>query len=135
MDREYPAEVERKQKTLLPILKAAKWIPDYKRQSKLEDDKLVLKGRSYTVNMLNQLPDELNTFKVTSKEDENTVGFFGEINQSIFYPSSFIHEGTKYISSEQFIQANKAKYFGDYDRQSMILGCTSSSECKIWLNK
>ena len=57
-----------------------KQIPDYKRQSKLEDDKLVLKGRSYTVNMLNQLPDELNTFKVTSKEDENTVGFFREIN-------------------------------------------------------
>ena len=57
MDREYPTEIERKRKTLLPILKAAKWIPDYKRQSKLEDDKLVLKGRSYTVNMLNQLPD------------------------------------------------------------------------------
>ena len=131
MDHEYPAEIERKRKTLLPILKAAKWIPDYKRQSKLEDDKLVLKGRSYTVNMLNQLPDELNTFKVTSKEDENTVGFFGEINPlSNFYPSSFTHESTKYISSEQFIQANKAKYLGDYDRQSMILGCTTSSECK-----
>ena len=116
---------------MLPILKAAKWIPDYKRQSKLEDDKLVLKGRSYTVNMLNQLPDELNSFKVTSKEDENTVGFFGEINPlSNFYPSSFTHKGTKYISSEQFIQANKAKYFGDYDRQSMILGCATSSECK-----
>ena len=108
-----------------------KRIPDYKRQSKLKDDKLVLKGRSYTVNMLNQLPDKLNSFKVTSKEDENTVGFFGEINPlSNFYPSSFTHKGTKYISSEQFIQANKAKYFGNYDRQSMILGCTTSSECK-----
>ena len=64
VDREYPTEIERKQKTLLPILKAAKQIPDYKRQSKLEDDKLVLKGRSYTVNMLNQLPDKLNTFVV-----------------------------------------------------------------------
>ena len=131
VDREYPAEIERKRKTLLPILKAAKRIPDYKRQSKLEDNKLVLKGRSYTVNMLNQLPDKLNSFKVTSKEDENTVGFFKEINPlSNFYPSSFNHEGTNYISSEQFIQANKAKYFGDYDRQSMILGCTTSSECK-----
>ena len=30
VDREYPAETERKRKTLLPILKAAKWLPDYK---------------------------------------------------------------------------------------------------------
>ena len=63
-----------------PILKAVKRLPDYKRQSRLEDDKLVLKGRPYTVSMLNQLPDELNTFKVTSKEDAFTVGFFGGIN-------------------------------------------------------
>ena len=80
VDREYPAETEKKRKTLLPILKAAKRLPGYKRQSKLENDKLVLKGRPYTVSMLNQLPDELNAFKVTSKEDTQTVGFFGEIN-------------------------------------------------------
>ena len=30
VDREYPAETERKRKTLLPILKAAKRLPDYK---------------------------------------------------------------------------------------------------------
>ena len=132
VDREYPADTEKKRKTLLPILKAAKRIPEYKRQSRLDDDKLVLKGRPYTVGMLNQLPDELNAFKVTSKEDAHTVGFFGEINPlSNFHESPFTHEGTQYISSEQFIQANKAKYFGDLDTYSMILGCTTSLECKI----
>ena len=129
VDREYPAETEKKRKILLPILKAAKRLPDYKRQSKLEDDKLVLKGRSYTVGMLNQLPDELNAFKVTSKEDTNTVGFFGGINPlSNFYDAPFAHEGTRYISSEQFIQAHKAKYFGDSSTQELILGCTTSLE-------
>ena len=109
VDREYPAETERKRKTLLPILKAAKRLPDYKRQSRPEDDKLVLKGRPYTVTMLNQLPDELNSFKVTSKENPSTVGFFGEINPlSNFFPASFTHEGVQYISSEQYIQASKA---------------------------
>ena len=133
VDREYPAETERKRKTLLPILKAVKWLLDYKMQSRLEDDKLILKGRSrpYTVSMLNQLPDKLNAFKVTSKKDASTVGFFGEINPlSNFYLSSFTYDGIQYISSEQFIQANKAKYFGDHDMQSMILGCTTSLECK-----
>ena len=132
VDREYPTETEKKRKTLLPILKAAKRLPDYKRQSRLEDDKIVLKSRPYTVGMLNQLPDELNAFKVTSKEDSQTVGFFGAINPlSNFYEVPFMYEGTRYISSEQFIQANKAKYFGDLNMQELILGCTTSLECKI----
>ena len=131
VDREYPAETERKRKTLLPILKAAKRLPDYKKQSRLEDDKLVLKGKPYTVTMLNQLPDELNSFKVTSKENPTVVGFFGEINPlSNFFPALFTHEGSQYISSEQFIQASKAQYFGDIETHSKIMGCTTSFECK-----
>ena len=36
----------------------------------------------------------------------------------------------QYISSEQFIQANKAKYFGDHEAYNQIMGCTTSLECK-----
>ena len=131
VDREYPIDIERKWKTLLPVLRAAKRLSNYKKQSWLEDDKLVLKGRSYNVNPLNQLPEELNVFKVTSKENETAIGFFGEINPlSNFYPSPFIHEGVQYISSEQLIQANKAKLFGDTEMYNEILCCTTSLECK-----
>ena len=80
---------------------------------------------------MNQLPEELNVFKVTSQENEHTIGYFGEINSlSNFYPSSFVHEGVQYISGEQLIQANKAKLFGDTDTYNEILCCTSSLECK-----
>ena len=83
--------------------------------------------------MLNQLPDELNSFKVTSKENPSTIGFFGEINPlSNFYPASFTHDGLQYISSEQFIQARKAQYFGDIDTHSKIMGCSTSLECKTF---
>ena len=34
IDREYPVDIERKRKTLLPILKAAKRLPDYKKGSR-----------------------------------------------------------------------------------------------------
>ena len=45
-------------------------------------------------------------FKVTTRENENVVGFFGEINPlSNFYLAAFAHEGIHYISSEQLIQA------------------------------
>ena len=115
----------------MPVLQAAKRLPGYKRQSRLEDDKLVLKGRPYTVSTLNQLPEELNVFKVTTKENETMVGFFREINPlSNFYLSTFLYDGIHYICSEQFIQANKAKYFGDLDTYNMILGCMTLLECK-----
>ena len=105
VDKEYPAEVERKRRTLLPILKAARQLSDYKKGSRLEEDWLILKGRPYTVNTLSQLPDELNVFSVTSKENEHCVGYFGEINPlSNFFPAPFQLDGTRYISSEQFIQ-------------------------------
>ena len=111
IDREYPLDVECKRKTLLPLLRAAK--------------------QRYSVNTLNQLPKELNVFKVTTRENETTVGFFGEINPlSNFYPSTFSYEGIQYISSEQFIQMSKAKYFGDVDSYNQIMGCSTSLECK-----
>ena len=44
VDREYPLDVTRKWKTLLPVLRAAKRSNEYKKQSRLEDDKIVLKG-------------------------------------------------------------------------------------------
>ena len=131
VDREYPIEIECKRKTLLPVLRAAKKLSNYKKQSWLEDDKLVLKGRTYNVNTLNQLPEELKVFKVTSRENEKTVGFFGEINPLLnFHPSRFMHDGVQYIPSEQLIQASKAKLFGDMETYNQILCCTSSLECK-----
>ena len=39
-------------------------------------------------------------------------------------------DGVEYISSEQYIQACKAKYFGDSDTLGKILGSTTSIECK-----
>ena len=130
-DKEYPPDVERKRKTLLPILRAAKCLSDYKKQSRLEDDKLILKGKPYTVNTLNQLPEELNVFDVSSKQNESVVVFFGEINpMSNFFPAPFTHDGVRYISSEQFIQSTKAKFFGDLETQEQILSCATSWECK-----
>ena len=82
VDKEYPIEIERKRKIMLPVLRVAKRLSNFRKQSWLEDDKLVLKGRTYNVNTLNQLPEELNVFKVTSKGNEHTIGFFGEIDPS-----------------------------------------------------
>ena len=130
-DKEYPAEVERVRRSLLPILQAAKKMEKYKDQSRMNYDKVVIQGKDYSLNNLHELPEDLNTFKVSSKINEDTVGFFGEINPlSNFHPAKFTVDGQEYISSEQYIQATKAHYFKDFDSYQKIMGCKTSFDCK-----
>ena len=93
---------------LLLILKTARHLKDYKKKCKLEESTLTIRGRKFTLNDLEQLPDQLNAFKCTSKADDNTVGFFGAINPLFnFHPAPFRLDGPDYISSEQYIQAKR----------------------------
>ena len=56
---------------------------------------------------------------VSSRQDANYYGFFGEMNPfSNFYPAPFYHNGIKYETSEQYIQARKAEFCGDDEIRS-----------------
>ena len=80
---------------------------------------------------LQQLPDDLNCFKVTSKEDADCVGFFGGLNPlSNFHLAPFTVDGIVYISSEQFIQTKKAEFFSDRATYDKIMGSSTSLDCK-----
>ena len=129
---EYTDEIERKRKMLLPILKTARHLKDYKKKCKLEESTLTIRGQKFTLNNLKQLPDQLNAFKCTSKANDNTVGFFGAINPlSNFHPAPFRLDGVDYISSEQYIQAKKAEFFNDQTCLGNILSSTTSVDCKV----
>ena len=85
---------------------------------------------------IHDLPEDLNAFKVTSKEDDHVVGYFGELNPlSNFFPANFTLDGHSFISSEQYIQASKAKYFGDLEVYNQIMGCKHSADCKDFSRK
>ena len=131
VDHEYTSDIEQRRKLLLPILKAARVTEPYKGHCKMEEDKLVIRGRTYMAENLHQLPEELNCFKVTSKEDEHCLGFFGGLNLlSNFHTASFTIDEIEYISSEQFIQAKKAEFFKDRNAYNRIMGSATSLECK-----
>ena len=69
--------------------------------------------------------------KITTKSDEKSLGFFGELCPlSNFYPSSFEFNGINYHSTEQLIQHQKAKLFGDKQTEHSILTAKSPIECK-----
>ena len=130
-DKAYTAEVENRRRMLRPILKAARQIPAYQKRCRLDVDELVILGKHYTVDRLNRLPPDLNVFNLTSKNDEDTIGYFGELNPlSNFHPAPFTVNRIHYICSEQFIQHTKAILFKDYVTAKKILNATTALECK-----
>ena len=49
--------------------------------------------------------------------------------------ANFTLDGHSFISSEQYIQASKAKYFGDLEVYNQIMGCKHSADCKDFSRK
>ena len=98
----------------------------------MERDTLVLTGKHYTVNTIDQLPNSLSTVNVTSKSNETTFGYFGELNPlSNFHPSPFMMYDQEYHCSEQYIQEAKAKYFKDTDMYDKLRNSKTGLECKL----
>ena len=68
---------------------------------------------------------------MSSKLDDNTYAFFGELNPfSNFHPSPFSLNNITYNTSEHFIQSEKAKHYGDSKMELAILSCETALEAK-----
>ena len=116
----------------MPLLRAAKQHDHLKKKSRLEEDKLIIKGKPYTTSNLHELPEEINVFSATTREDEASIAFFGALNPlSNFYDAEFVVDGITYISSEQYIQAMKALHFKDKTAYNLVMGSRTSLDCKI----
>ena len=124
LDREYNEETENNRRILRPILKVARSKEEYKKKCKMEGDNLIIKGKTYTVENLSSLPEDINGYNATSKSDDTSLGFFGELNpMSNFHRCSFTVDNIKYHSAEQFIQNAKAVFFNDKNDWSENSGC------------
>ena len=114
-----------------PILKTAKKILEYKKKCCLEGNKFILDGKAYTKDNLHKLPDKISSYNVSTKKNDDTVGFFGELSPfSNFHLATFTHNGQQYHCTEQFIQHEKAKLFGDMETAKKVLSAKSGRECK-----
>ena len=131
IDQELNLETEKCRRTLRPILCAAKQKSEYRYKSRLKGAKLVIDGKRYSVNDLDRLPDSLQPFEVSTKANEETLGFFGELCPfSNFYRINFTFNGATYHSSEQFIQHQKVLYCNDYEAANKIMLTKSALACK-----
>ena len=131
MSKEYGERTENERRLLKPILRAANNIKEYKMRCRLEGDHLVIKGHHYGRENLGKLPDNISVYKVMSKEDAGTVGFFRELNPlSNFHPCMFKVEDNWFHSSKQYIQLKKAESFIDQQTALKILTTEMAIECK-----
>ena len=131
LNREYSKATEKEQRYLRPLLKAARRLDKYKKKSRMEGPHLVLDGKHYYRGNLHTLPAELDPFDMTSKSDNTTITFFGELNPfSNFHEAKFYCEGEEFHCSEQYIQWKKATYFRDRITEHRILNCIDALSCK-----
>ena len=131
VDKEYPEDVEERRKYLRPILRAARQNPKYKGLCRMEDDVLVINSTCYTRENLHKLPKNIDKYHAMSKRNKEVVGFFEELNPfSNFHDVMIEIDGIKFHSSEQWIQYQKAKLFGDTEIEERILKSTKAIDCK-----
>ena len=122
VDKEYCKATEKEHHLLRPIIKAARRMESYKGLCRLEGAQLVLDGKRYHRKNLHTLTDGLGVLDVTSKRNEDTIAFFGELNPfSNFHGCNFTCDGQNFHSFEQYIQWKKAKLFGDRTAMNNIL--------------
>ena len=131
VNEDFPHEIVNRRKLLRPILKMGLQLPHYKGKIKLSYDKLIVNGRSYTVSQLKDLPNDLDPAKSCEKENNDVVAFFGQHSPlSNFYPCTFKSNNETFVSSEQYIQAEKAGFFNDDESRSKIMRLTDPREIK-----
>ena len=132
VDKEYPAEIEKKRQILRPIFTAAKRSNKYKKMCRMEKDILVIKGKRYNVNELHKLPKSLKPANVTSKTSDSVYGYFGELNPlSNFFPAPFMYGDMSFHCSEQLIQFKKAELFKDKSAIKRIMQTSTGHQCKL----
>ena len=104
VDKEYCYETEKKRQFLRPVLKEARKNDELRGKCKMDGSTLVIQGRKFTRDNIHQLPEKINGFQCTSKSNEETICYFGELNPlSNFHPCTFEVAGVQYNTSEQFI--------------------------------
>jgi hypothetical protein len=122
LSEDYTRETERKRATLLPIMKTARGMNDYKEGTYLAGDKLVIKGKKYSADNLEELPQNLNPRNTSTVEEQGTTFFYSRHSPfSNHFPAPFTIGKSTYCCSEQCYFASKAEFLGDLEQLDIIM--------------
>ena len=126
IEEDFPPLIDNRRRELYPIMKAIRksQVNAYKRNyvAKIQYDKLLVNGKAFTVDTLNQLPDAISTEKLTTIKRGDTIIFRSKYSPlSNFYQSDQKQENVTYNCNEQRYTHKKALTFNDHDTAGKIL--------------
>ena len=121
LNEDFPPHIKKNRDKLMPIYLSARRCEEVKNVS-LTLDQLRINGKLFTVENLNELPDQLDLKKTSTIQTENAVVFSSKYSiLSNLHIMDVMLDGRIYNSNEQYIQYSKAMLFKDLDTADLIL--------------
>ncbi len=133
INEDFSSETKTNRKALYPVLKAARDKAIYKDKVSIHVDRLVLNGKTYTINNLDTHPADLNPGHLATNDSvPGLIRFFGSASHfNNFHPSPFTIDGIRYINNEQYHQSMKSEEFCDDANAAEIM--SSSDPLKMYI--
>ena len=117
--QDWPKEIEDRRRTLLPFMHRAH---EARLKAWLIVDKLIVEGKSYTVDNIDTLPDVTKPKKFSTLDTENCYLQYGRYAPfSTFNEEQFVMNKHTYFTIEQAVQHIKALKFKDISSARLIL--------------
>ena len=135
ISEDFPKDVAYRRKKLFPVFAKARKTTSIDRKSvSLKSDVLIIRGKKYTVDTLNQLKGELDMKTFNERSNAKLLVFGGMYSNfhplSNFYPCSVSFRNYRYTSTEQAYQHTKALLFGDLATASKIMSARDAADAK-----
>ena len=136
INENFARAVEHRRTKLYPILSTAKKSGNYKKNAYLNGDKLRINDVNFTVDDLDKLPNDLDPYKLSYRENKDMIVFGSIHSDSNFLsnyfrlPEGLCYKENSYATIEQAYQHGKAVHFKDYDCANRILYSKDPAESK-----
>jgi hypothetical protein len=129
IDEDQPSEIDARRSRLLPIYKKAMSNPDYRKRTFLNGDHLTVNGEHYTIENLQELPDDLDPRMIATRTEGPTTIFFGQNSPlSNHHPSPMVILNKKYLCNEQYYFAMRAEEMGDDTIHGKVMAATNPKD-------
>jgi hypothetical protein len=119
-----PKEIEARRQKMVPTYRKAKSMPKYQKSTYLNDDRLTINKKVYTVDNMADLPDDLDLALDATQSRDGVTIFFTKHSplSNHFTEAPFNIGGNVYTSTEQHYFACKAREMGDEGKLGEIMG-------------
>lgn len=113
IQEDLPKPLKYVHRTLYRVLRKAKSIEGRFPDAHIKDQSLIIEGKPYSIDELEDLPDVLRPSTLATPQSDSVVVFFGRFSPlSNHHPSPFLLEGLQFSCMEQYLAWRRASLSG-----------------------